>query len=188
MTTLEVFNNPNPDRDYTITHVNPEFTSVCPMTGLPDFGTITMEYIPDRLCVELKSLKYYYLDYRNKGIFYEAVTNMILDDMVEALKPRYIRVTGEFSTRGGLHSIVVVEHHGSRSLESAGMSEMAASPLEQEIGSHAMEGIQQVADIVAGIDDPKVIENIIDEIANSQGDGPEQDEKKGEDEGGEKNQ
>lgn len=112
MAQLEVFDNPKPDRDYTITHVNPEFTSVCPMTGLPDFGTITLEYIPDVLCVELKSLKYYYLDYRNKGIFYEAVTNQILDDMVELLKPRYIRITGAFSTRGGLHSTVVAEHRG----------------------------------------------------------------------------
>lgn len=188
MATLEVFNNPKPDRDYTITHVNPEFTSVCPMTGLPDFGTITLEYIPDRLCVELKSLKYYYLDYRNRGIFYEAVTNMILDDMVEALKPRYIRVTGEFSTRGGLHSIVVVEHHGRRTYEEAALGAEAASPLEEEIGLQAMEGIQQVADIVAGIDDPTVIENIIDEIAGSDGDNPEQDDRKGgEDEGGRKN-
>lgn len=112
MPTLETFPNPNPERDYTIVHVNPEFTSVCPMTGLPDFGTITLEYTPDKLCVELKSLKYYYLDYRNRGIFYEAATNRILDDLVGAMKPRHIKVTGAFSTRGGLHSTVVVEHTG----------------------------------------------------------------------------
>ena len=110
MATLETFPNPKPDRDFTMTHVNPEFTSVCPMTGLPDFGTITMEYIPAKLCVELKSLKYYYLDFRNRGIFYEAVVNQILDDMVELLDPRHIKITGEFSTCGGLHSIVVAEH------------------------------------------------------------------------------
>ena len=120
MATLEVFDNPKPDRDYTIIHANPEFTSVCPMTGLPDFGTITVEYIPDRLCVELKSLKYYYLDYRNRGIFYEAATNQILDDLVEALKPRYLKVTGAFTTRGGLHSTVVVEHRGNRTGNAAG--------------------------------------------------------------------
>jgi 7-cyano-7-deazaguanine reductase len=114
MASLEVFDNPKPDRDYTIKHVNPEFTSVCPMTGLPDFGTITLEYVPDRLCVELKSLKYYYLDFRNRGIFYEAVTNQILDDLAELLKPRYMKVTGSFSTRGGLHSEIIVEHGESR--------------------------------------------------------------------------
>ena len=106
MAELEVFDNPRPDRDYTITHVNPEFTSVCPKTGLPDFGTITIEYVPDALCVELKSLKYYFLEFRNKGIFYEAVTNQILDDLVGITQPRYMVVTGEFTTRGGLHSTV----------------------------------------------------------------------------------
>jgi 7-cyano-7-deazaguanine reductase len=119
MATLEVFPNPKPGRDYTITHVNPEFTSVCPMTGLPDFGTITVEYIPDQLCVELKSLKYYYLEYRNRGIFYEALTNTIIDDLVDALKPRYIKVTGQFSTRGGLHSIVTAEHYSTESMENS---------------------------------------------------------------------
>ena len=107
---IEVFDNPRPDRDYTITHVNPEFTSVCPKTGLPDFGTITVEYVPDKTCVELKSLKYYYLDFRQKGIFYEAVTNQILDDLVEATAPRRMIVIGEFSTRGGLHSVVTAQY------------------------------------------------------------------------------
>jgi len=104
---LEVFDNKYPDRDYMITHINEEFTSVCPMTGLPDFGTITVTYIPDKLCVELKSLKYYFLEFRNKGIFYESVINEILDDLVDVCKPRYMKVVGNFTTRGGLHSDVV---------------------------------------------------------------------------------
>lgn len=110
MEKLETFANPRPGRDYTITHVNPEFTSVCPMTGLPDFGTITVEYVPDELCVELKSLKYYYLAFRDRGIFYEALVNTILDDLCELLKPRYLKVVGEFSTRGGLRSVVTAEY------------------------------------------------------------------------------
>ena len=103
---LEVFPNAYPGREYHIIHVNPEFTSVCPKTGLPDFGTITVEYVPDKLCVELKGLKMYYVQYRNHGAFYEKVVNMILDDLVKALSPRSITVTGEFSVRGGLHSTV----------------------------------------------------------------------------------
>ncbi|MBS1902175.1 MAG: NADPH-dependent 7-cyano-7-deazaguanine reductase QueF [Bacteroidetes bacterium] len=105
---LVVFKNPHPERDYTITHVNPEFTSVCPVTGLPDFGEISIEYVADELCVELKALKYYFLSFRNRGIFYEAVINEILDDLVTAMKPRSITVRGAFSTRGGLHSVVEV--------------------------------------------------------------------------------
>lgn len=119
MTELEVFDNPRPERNYTIRHINPEFTSMCPKTGLPDFGTITVEYIPDRLCVELKSLKYYYLDYRNRGIFYESVVNQILDDLVAAIEPRSMTVTGAFTTRGGLHSEVVVEHRNASITENA---------------------------------------------------------------------
>lgn len=107
---IEVFDNKYPDREYYITHVNEEFTSVCPKTGLPDFGVITIEYVPGKLCLELKSLKYYFLDFRQKGIFYEAVTNQILDDLVAACKPRYMSVKGEFSTRGGMHSTIVVEY------------------------------------------------------------------------------
>jgi len=107
MAEIEVFENQYPNRDYFITHVNEEFTSVCPKTGLPDFGTITINYIPDKLCLELKSLKYYFLDFRNKGIFYEAVINQILDDLVKACAPRYMEVRGDFTTRGGMHSTVV---------------------------------------------------------------------------------
>lgn len=103
---LEVFPNPNPERDYTILHTCPEFTSVCPITGLPDFATIKIEYVPDELCVELKSLKYYLYSFRQQGIFYEAVINRILDDLVEATHPRRITVTGEFAVRGGISSTV----------------------------------------------------------------------------------
>jgi 7-cyano-7-deazaguanine reductase len=110
MAKLEVFENKYPGREYFITHTNEEFTSTCPITGLPDFGTITIRYIPDKLCVELKSLKYYFLDFRNKGIFYEAVTNQILDDLVEACQPRYMEVEGHFTVRGGLHSDVLAVH------------------------------------------------------------------------------
>ncbi len=106
MATLETFPNPNRNRRYSITHVNPEFTSVCPVTGLPDFGTITLQYIPDEICVELKSLKYYYLDFRNQGIFYEAVTNKILDDLVACCNPISMTIKSEWSTRGGIHSII----------------------------------------------------------------------------------
>jgi 7-cyano-7-deazaguanine reductase len=107
---IETFPNPAPGRPFTITHVNPEFTSVCPITGLPDFGTITVEYVPDATCIELKSLKYYYFDFRQKGIFYEAVTNKILDDLVAACQPLRMKVTTEWKARGGINSIIVAEY------------------------------------------------------------------------------
>ncbi len=106
MKEIDTFQNPKPGRKYIITHVNPEFTSLCPITGLPDFGTITVKYIPDKLCLELKSLKYYFMDFRDKGIFYEDVTNKILDDLVAACKPLEMEIISEWSTRGGLHSII----------------------------------------------------------------------------------
>ncbi len=107
---LETFANPRRDRDYTVEFVFPEFTSVCPVTGQPDFATITVRYVPDRLCVEMKSLKLYYFSYRNKGIFYEAVTNQILDDLVAVLKPRQMTVIGEFAVRGGTAGTVTAEY------------------------------------------------------------------------------
>jgi len=110
MPDIEVFENKNQQRDYLISHVNREFTSLCPKTGLPDFGTITVNYIPDKLCLELKALKYYFMDFRNKGIFYEAVVNQILDDLVAACQPRYMEIIGEFSTRGGMNSCVTAIH------------------------------------------------------------------------------
>jgi len=106
---LETFENPNQDREYNIEHIAPEFTSLCPKTGQPDFATITMEYIPNELCVELKSYKLYLNSYRNDGMFFEAVTNKILDDLVEVLKPSYLKVLGEFNVRGGISSMVEVE-------------------------------------------------------------------------------
>jgi 7-cyano-7-deazaguanine reductase len=107
---LEIFDNTYPDRDYTIEIVNPEFTSVCPKTGLPDFGTITIRYVPDKSCVELKSLKYYYLEFRNAGIFYENITNRILDDLVGILKPRSLSVKTEWKARGGITETVSVSY------------------------------------------------------------------------------
>ena len=104
--TLETFPNPRPERDFEITISCPEFTSVCPMTGLPDFGEIRITYVPDAACVELKSLKYYLLGFRNRGIFYEAATNQILDDLVALLHPRRMTVTGNFSARGGITTSV----------------------------------------------------------------------------------
>ena len=107
---LETFANPKPRRDYHIRHVAPEFTSVCPLTGQPDFGTVTIEYVPDRLCVELKSLKLYLQSYRSEGIFYEAVTNRILDELVALLRPRWMRVETSWRPRGGMHSVITAEY------------------------------------------------------------------------------
>jgi 7-cyano-7-deazaguanine reductase len=107
---LEAFDNPRPGRDYEIKFVFPEFTSVCPVTGQPDFATITVSYVPDRFCVEMKSLKLYFFAYRNKGIFYEGVVNTILDDLVAVLKPRRMTVIGEFAVRGGTAGTVTATH------------------------------------------------------------------------------
>lgn len=108
--TLEVFANPNPSRNYTNSIEVTEFTSVCPKTGLPDFGTISIDYVADQTCIELKSLKYYFLSFRNRGIFYEAVVNEILDDLVAACQPRFMEITGEFTARGGISSTIVATH------------------------------------------------------------------------------
>jgi 7-cyano-7-deazaguanine reductase len=110
---LESFPNPRPERDYQIEFVFPEFTSVCPVTGQPDFATITIRYVPDRACVEMKSLKLYFYAFRNKGIFYEAVTNQILDDLVAVLAPRRMTVVGAFAVRGGTAGTVTVEYDAS---------------------------------------------------------------------------
>src|SRR5688500_6132449 len=109
-TILESFPNPKPQRDYQVEFVFPEFTSVCPVTGQPDFATITVTYVPDRSCVEMKSLKLYYFSYRNKGIFYESVTNTILDDLVATLKPRRMKVVGQFAVRGGTAGTITAEY------------------------------------------------------------------------------
>lgn len=107
---LETFNNPNPERDYTIRIEVPEFTCLCPKTGQPDFATFVIEYIPEQLCIELKSLKLYMWSFRDEGAFHEAVTNQILSDLVNACQPRYMRLSGEFNVRGGIYTTVVVEH------------------------------------------------------------------------------
>ncbi len=107
---LEVFPNPNPKRRYTIEMECPEFTCVCPMTGQPDFATFRLSYIPDKLCVELKSLKLYLWSFRNEGHFHEAVTNMIADDLIKALAPHYLKLEGAFAVRGGITTTVIVEH------------------------------------------------------------------------------
>lgn len=107
---LEVFENPCPQRDYRVVHSCPEFTSVCPKTGQPDFATITVDYVPDSTCLELKALKLYFFAFRQQGIFYEAVVNRILDDLVEACSPRRMTVTGDFNVRGGFSSVVTAAY------------------------------------------------------------------------------
>ena len=107
---LETFDNPMPEKDYTIHMEIPEFTCVCPKTGQPDFATILIDYVPDQQCVELKSLKLYMGAYRDEGAFHEKVTNTILEDLVKACSPRFMRITGQFNVRGGIYTNVVVEH------------------------------------------------------------------------------
>src|SRR5580704_8892360 len=107
---IETFPNPRPDREYTIDISCPEFTSICPKTGLPDFGEIRINYVPDGRCVELKSLKYYLTAFRNRGIFYEHATNEILDDLVAVLEPRRMTVVGDFSARGGITTAVTATY------------------------------------------------------------------------------
>ena len=109
-TTLETFDNPQPDRDYTIRIDTPEFTCLCPITGQPDFADMQIEYIADKLCLELKSLKLYFWSYRNEGAFHEAVSNQILNDLVAAIKPRFMRLSADFNVRGGIYTQVIVEH------------------------------------------------------------------------------
>ncbi|MGD2055144.1 MAG: preQ(1) synthase [Gammaproteobacteria bacterium] len=107
---LEVFDNPQTDKDYTIRIRMPEFTCLCPKTGQPDFATLHLEYVPDMSCIELKSLKMYIWSFRNEGAFHEAVTNRILDDLATACQPRFMRLTAEFFVRGGIYTTVVAEH------------------------------------------------------------------------------
>ena len=107
---LETFENPHPERDYTIEIESPEFTCLCPKTGQPDFATLYIDYVPDARCVELKSLKLYVWSFRDEGAFHEAVTNRILDDLVAATAPRFMRLTADFNVRGGIYTKVVAEH------------------------------------------------------------------------------
>jgi len=107
---LETFDNPSPDRDYTIRISTPEFTCLCPKTGQPDFATLELEYVPAQSCIELKSFKLYVWSYRDAGAFHEAVTNQILNDLVSACDPHFMRLTAEFNVRGGVYTTVVAEH------------------------------------------------------------------------------
>ncbi len=111
--TLETFPNPQPGRDYTIRIRVPEFTCLCPKTGQPDFAELTLEYVPEARCVELKSLKLYVWSYRDEGAFHEAVTNRILDDLVAATAPRFMRLSADFNVRGGVYTKVIAEHRAS---------------------------------------------------------------------------
>ena len=127
--TLETFQNPAPDRDYWIRHECPEYTALCPVTGQPDFGTIVIRYVPDQLCVELKSLKLYIWSYRDRGAFHEAVTNRMLDDLVRATRPRYMRLEARFNVRGGIFTSVLAEHRrrGWRALSPVALDAIPAS-------------------------------------------------------------
>lgn len=111
---LETFPNPRPGRDYEIKFVFPEFTSICPVTSQPDFATITLTYVPDRLCVEMKSLKLYYYAFRNKGMFYEAVSNQLADDLIGVIRPRRLTLVADFAVRGGTAGTVTIHHEGKR--------------------------------------------------------------------------
>ena len=121
-TDLETFPNPNTERDYTIRIDTPEFTCLCPKTGQPDFATLTLEYVPNESCIELKSFKLYIWSYRDKGAFHEAVTNSILADLVKACEPRFMRLSAEFNVRGGVYTTVVAEHKDSDCLLSTSPS------------------------------------------------------------------
>lgn len=109
-TDLETFPNPNTERDYTIRIDTPEFTCLCPKTGQPDFATLSLEYVPNNSCIELKAFKLYVWSYRDKGAFHEAVTNQVLDDLVKACEPRFMRLSAEFNVRGGVYTTVVAEY------------------------------------------------------------------------------
>ena len=111
---IETFPNPFPGRDYNIDMECPEFTCLCPKTGQPDFGILDISYIPNKLCIELKSLKIYLTSYRNEGGFHEKVVNIILDDLVAACKPKKMKIVGDFNVRGGIHTTVTVEHSGKK--------------------------------------------------------------------------
>jgi 7-cyano-7-deazaguanine reductase len=127
---LETFANPSPKRNYRIHMEIPEFTCLCPITGQPDFATLVLDYVPEKRCVELKSLKLYVWSYRNQGAFHEAVTHRIVDDLVAALKPRYLSLTAYFFVRGGIYTTVAVEHRA-RGWKSADLPALAPAPVIQ---------------------------------------------------------
>jgi 7-cyano-7-deazaguanine reductase len=124
---LAAFANPNPERDFQIHMQIPEFTCLCPLTGQPDFATFTLDYVPDQKCVELKSLKMYMWSYRNEGAFHEKVTNAILEDLVKAVSPRFMRLIAQWNVRGGIYTNVVVEHRKKGWTPSAELVEFSAA-------------------------------------------------------------
>jgi 7-cyano-7-deazaguanine reductase len=130
---LETFANPYPGRDYTICIRIPEFTCLCPKTGQPDFATLHLEYVPDERCLELKALKLYIWSYRNEGAFHEQVTNRILEDLVEACSPRFMRITAEFNVRGGLYTTVVTEHRAPSWKPSGASSPLKGGPMADSV-------------------------------------------------------
>lgn len=125
---LETFKNPQPRRDYVIEHTCPEFTAVCPKTGHPDFATLVIRYVPDRLCVELKSLKMYLEGFRDRGIYYEAVTNLVLDHLVSVTRPRSMTIEGRFNVRGGIASVVTAQYTAGRRGSKAGVPSRRLRP------------------------------------------------------------
>ena len=129
---VETFPNPSPDRDYLIHMLIPEFTCLCPKTGQPDFARLVLDYVADRKCVELKSLKLYIWSYRNQGAYHEAVTNRIVDDLVRALKPRYLRLIARFYVRGGIFTTVMAEHR-KRGWKPTGAIELPDLPAEPSL-------------------------------------------------------
>jgi 7-cyano-7-deazaguanine reductase len=129
---LETFSNPTPHRDYRIHMEIPEFTCLCPKTGQPDFATLVLDYVPDRVCVELKSLKLYIWSYRNEGAFHEAVTNRILDDLVAATRPRFMRLTARFYVRGGIFTTVVAQH-AKRGWKVEALPELEDAPVSSSV-------------------------------------------------------
>jgi 7-cyano-7-deazaguanine reductase len=131
-TALETFANPAPGRDYRIHMEIPEFTCLCPKTGQPDFATLTLDYVPDKLCVELKSLKLYIWSFRNKGAFHEAVTNEILEHLVAATRPRYMRLTARFYVRGGIFTTVVAQH-AKAGWKQAALPDLDEQPLPRSV-------------------------------------------------------
>src|ERR1700745_3340297 len=129
---LENFPNPSPERDLAIHMEIPEFTCLCPKTGQPDFATLILDYVPDKLCVELKSLKLYIWSYRNEGAFHEAVTNRILDDLVAATRPRFMRLTARFYVRGGIFTTVVAQH-AAKGWKDAALPELEEAPAPRSV-------------------------------------------------------
>ena len=129
---LETFPNPAPDKDYRIHMEIPEFTCLCPKTGQPDFATLVLDYVPDKLCVELKSLKLYIWSFRNEGAFHEAVTNRILDDLARATRPRFMRLTARFYVRGGIFTTVVAQH-AAAGWKNGALPEMIEAPAPRSV-------------------------------------------------------